>query len=98
MRDAEVRFGMSRNFAGREELSLIEQNIANMSEKFLQSNMALPSLKFDYKTEKYQNLHQIKKLTKSNTYVNQLRILNPSKTLIMPEVEQTTAGGGALSS
>ena len=79
MRDAEVRFGMSRNFAGREELSLIEQNIANMSEKYLQSNIVLSNLKFDYKTGKYQNLHQIKKPAKSNTYVKQLRNLSSNK-------------------
>ena len=91
MGDTKERFGMPSNFARKEQF-FGQQSAIGVSEKFLQSSSILLSSNFDYKTEKHQNLHQTKKLTKSNTYVDQLRISSSIKTTIMSEVECVTTG------
>ena len=74
MGDTKERFGMPSSFA-RKERFFGQQSAIGVSEKFLQSSSILLSRNFDNKTEKHQDLYQIKKLTKSNTHVDQLRIL-----------------------
>ena len=93
MGDTNVRFGMPSSFARKEQF-FRQQSEIGVSEKFLQSSSVLFNTKIDNKTQNYQNLHKTKNLTKSNTCLNQLRILNPSKTLKTPEVERIMTGGG----